>query len=279
MWCLPARKFLRRITAIATAVFVCLLVVASEPAVATEEHGGEHHVDDFPYEQRDGIPASAVAFDGVANSANARWLVSLYEEAFDRPADLGGLDHWLARIAAGGERSRLVVARSFLNSREGSRNEAVLAYDDLLGRQPDPQGLDFWTSFLRTGSVNTLRFQHLASAEYFQNTGGTNQSYVQQLYRDLLDREIDPQGLAFYVGRLDAGTPTWWVSRSIYESPESLGNRVTAYFETILGRSPNASEIQAGVGQILNEDERAVRASLLASDEAFAPFLSAALDS
>lgn len=246
------------------------LLIASPVAGAAD-------VDDLPFEQRDGISASAIDFDGVANSANARWLVSLYDTVFARPADLGGLDHWLARVAAGGERSRLVVARSFLNSEEGARNEAVIAYQELLGREPDPQGLEFWTAFLRTGSVNTLRFQHLASAEYFENTGGTNRSYVEQLYRDILDREIDPQGLAFYIGRLDGGTPTWWVSRSIYESPESLGNRVTAYYDDIVGRAPDAEEIADGVEQILAEDERAVQAALLASDEAFDPFLDAAL--
>jgi hypothetical protein len=269
-----------RIMATAAAVLVALL--AASPgfaAPATADPAPADATDDLRYEQRDGISASAIEFEGVANSANARWLVSLYEEAFARPADLGGLDHWLARIAAGGDRSRLVVARSFLNSDEGSRNEAVLAYEELLGRQPDPQGLAFWTAFLRTGSVNTLRFQHLASDEYFENTGGTNRTYVEQLYRDLLDREIDPQGLAFYVGRLDDGTPAWWVSRSIYESPESLGNRVTAYYDAILGRSPTTNEIADGVDRILAEDERAVRAALLASDEAFDPFLTAVLTS
>ena len=254
------------------ALSACL--VAAQPAAAATDD-----IDDIPFEQRDGISASAIEFSGVANSANARWLVSLYETVFARPADLGGLDHWLARIAAGGDTSRLVVARSFLTSDEGSRNEAVIAYDELLGRRPDPQGLDFWTVFLRTGSVNTLRFQHLASAEYYENTGGTNERYVEQLYRDILGRNIDAQGRAFYVGLLDTGTPTWWVSRSIYESPESLGNRVTSYYSDILGRAPTNAEMAAGVGLILAEDERAVQAVLLASDEAFEQFLAAALDS
>ena len=273
---LPASTFVRRIMAAAAAMLASLLLGLPTAALAAES---ETTVDDLPFEERDGISASAIEFDGVANSANARWLVSLYEAVFARPADLGGLDHWLARIAAGGEQSRLVVARSFLNSDEGSRNEAVIAYEELLGRAPDPSGLEFWTIFLRTGSVNTLRFQHLASAEYYQKTGGTNQGFVEQLYLDILGRGIDPEGLDFYVGLLDSGTPTWWVSRSIYESPESLGNRVTAYYDDILGRAPTSSEIADSVTLILRQDERAVRAELLASDEAFEPFLVAALDS
>lgn len=255
------------------------LVIAGALLVASVASPAAAQDDDIRFEERDGISASAIEFSGIANSANARWLVALYTDVFNRPADLGGLDHWLARIAAGGERSRLVVARSFLSSQEGSRNEAVVAYEELLGRTPDPQGLTFWTNYLRTGSVNSLRFQHLASPEYYRNAGGTNDGYVRQLYRDLLGREIDSSGLRFYVGRLDAGTPTWWVSRSIYESNESLGNRVTAYYTDILGRAPTATEMAKGVQLIFGGDERAVQAVLLASDEAFDEFLLVALGS
>lgn len=234
---------------------------------------------DVPFEERDAISASSIEFDGTANSANARWVVDLYGQVFGRPADLGGLDHWLARIAAGGETSRHSVARSFLNSTEGAQNEALLAYNDLLDRDPDPEGLAFWTDFLRTDSVNTLRFQHLASDEYFTNVGGTNETYVDALYLALLERTIDAEGFSYYVDLLDNDTPRWWVSRSIYESPESLGNRVTAYHQAILDRDPTNTEIADGVAMILAEDERAVQAALLASDEAFEVFLFAALDS
>lgn len=260
----------------AVALLATLAFVTSAPvpvAAQTDESV------DIPFEERDGISASVIEFDGIANSANARWLVDLYDQVFARSADLSGLDHWLARVAAGGESSRTSVARSFLNSTEGAQNETNLAYADLLDREPDPQGLAFWTEFLRTGSVNTLRFQHLASDEYFENTGGQNDAYVEQLYSELLGRDIDPQGFSFYVDLLDSGTPRWWVSRTIYESPESLGNRVTAYHQAILERDPTDTEVAEGVAMILDEDERAVQAALLASDEAFEVFLLAALDS
>ncbi len=276
---LPAPTTRRRFAHSPPTTLISLVLAGFLLAATVTTSAAAAEGDDIPFEERDGISASAIEFSGVANSANARWLVSLYADVFARPADLGGLDHWLARIAAGGERSRLVVARSFLSSQEGSRNEAVIAYQELLGRSPDPQGLVFWTDYLRTGSVNSLRFQHLASPEYYRNAGGTNDGYVRQLYRDLLGREIDSSGLRFYVGRLDTGTPTWWVSRSIYESNESLGNRVTAYYTDILGRSPTAKEMTQGVQLIFGGDERAVQAVLLASDEAFDEFLLAALDS
>ena len=265
----------------ATAQLIAAALVATVALAITVPTPAASQADDsidVPFEERDGIPASMIEFDGTANSANARWLVDLYEQVFARPADMGGLDHWLARIAAGGATARESVARSFLSSTEGAQNEANLAYLELLDREPEASGLAFWTDFLRTGSVNTLRFQHLASDEYFENSGATNSSYVEQLYFDLLGRTIDPSGFEFYVDLLDTDTPRWWVSRSIYESPESLGNRVTAYHQAILERDPTDVEIADGVALILDEDERAVQAALLASDEAFDVFLLAALD-
>ena len=272
---------LRRRTASVVLGALCLLttILSAGPAAATDPGLGDPIAVDVPFEERDTIAASMIEFSGVANSANARWLVHLYQVVFARAADTGGLDHWLARIAAGGEDARHSVARSFLNSTEGARNEAVLAYRDLLNRNPDPAGLEFWTSFLRTGSVNALRFQHLASDEYFAVTGGTNEQYVKALYIELLGRSIDQPGFEFYVNLLDTGTPRWWVSRTIYQSPESLGNRVTAYHRAILGRAPTATEMAEGVALILAQDERAVQARLLSSDEAFESFLLAAVGS
>lgn len=267
------KPLVRAAARLTTVALLATLTLTATPAAAQTDDPI-----DIPFEERDGISASSIEFDGTANSANARWVVDLYAQVFGRPADLGGLDHWLARIAAGGETSRHSVARSFLNSTEGAQNEALLAYNDLLDRDPDPEGLAFWTDFLRTGSVNTLRFQHLASDEYFAITGGTNEAYVDALYLGLLGRSIDPEGFEYYVDLLDTGTPTWWVSRSIYESPESLGNRVSAYYQDILDRDPTDDEIAEGVAMILAEDERAVQAALLASDEAFEVFLFAALD-
>lgn len=280
---LPAPTFSRHplaaIVAITRRLTVAALVTAATLfAVPTAASAQADETVDVPFEERDGIPASVVEFNGTANSANSRWLVDLYGQVFARPADLNGLDHWLARISAGGASSRQSVARSFLNSTEGAQNEAHLAYAELLRRDPDSQGLAFWTNFLRTGSVNTLRFQHLASDEYFRNSGNSNNTYVEGLYFDLLGRDIDREGFDFYVDLLDTGTPRWWVSRSIYESPESLGNRVTAYHRSILDRDPTSAEITLGVALILAEDERAVQAALLASDEAFDVFLQAALE-
>ncbi len=224
------------------------------------------------FERADQVSANSIAYSGAANSSNAKWLVDLYSDVLLRDADESGLDHWLALVAAGGNRSRRAVAGSFLNSIEGSRGEAIRAYADILDRAPDAGGLVYWTEFLRTGSVLVLRFQHLASDEFYLKAGGTDAKFVAAVYQRLLFRGPDAGGLQYHVGLLQSGVGRPTIVENIYSGPESMANRVTAYYREIFDRDPTFEETQAGKTLILNEDERALREWLLSSDEAYEAF-------
>ena len=66
---------------------------------------------------------------------------------------------------------------------------------------------------------------------------------VDDLYRLVLDRPVDPTGRAYWVGRLEAGTPVRHVAVALFASPEfypgSPGGFVTDLYRTILGRFPD----------------------------------------
>ena len=47
-----------------------------------------------------------------------------------------------------------------------------------------------------------------------------DKTFLVQAYRDIFDREIDPQGLDHFVGRLSAGQSRWQVVLSLVRSPE-----------------------------------------------------------
>lgn len=275
---------LRQVAALlmAAVVLSVLTPLAAASSQTPDETGPtlpEAQVDEPLFEESDQVSSATIGFSGTVNSANARWLVDLYDDVLQRPADLGGLDHWLALVAAGGDRSRSAVARSFLNSEEGARGEVVRAYRDLLDREPEPGGLAFWTAFLRTNPVTTLRFGHLASDEYLAKSGGTVDTFIESLYQDLLFRSVDSSGLAFYGDKIRSGTSRGWVVADVYRSAESMGNRVKAYYQEILGRQPTTAEITSGAALIRSDDERALRALLLANDEAFDVFYEAATGS
>lgn len=220
------------------------------------------------------ILASPVPIDAqaVGPSANERWLSNAYVEIFGRPADDSGLDFWLGRLATGGDERRAAVARTMLFSPEGAGNEVDRAYADLLGRAAEPGGHAFWTSYLQTRPVTELRTNILASPERFDGAGSA-EAWIVEVYQELLGRSPDAGGLAYWVGMEASGAHHYWIVDAIYQSDESLGGRVQAYYAEIFDRAPTDDERDAGVAVVRIDNERVLRAQLLASDEAFEAFL------
>ena len=220
-----------------------------------------------------GLAPAALAVSGPVSSANARYLADTYQALLGRPVDEVALDYQLDVIKAGGDRSRRVVTYGLLFSAEGSRQEVQRAYDDLLHRGPDPAGADYWTNHLQGHGVLDLRVLLLASDEYHSQAEGTDNTWLDAVYRDVLDRPIDAAGLAYWSGLVARGVPRPLIVAGIYLSDEALGQRVDTYYAEALGRTPGAGERSGAVGIIRSEGERGLRALIWASDERFERYL------
>jgi hypothetical protein len=99
----------------------------------------------------------AVAYD-VGGDATGGQAYRLYQAAFDREPDAGGLGFWMATLDKG--YSLTEVAQSFVTSPEFiNANGADLApeefivkmYANVLHRAPDGGGLDFWKGIMAAG--------------------------------------------------------------------------------------------------------------------------------
>ena len=79
-------------------------------------------------------------------------------------------------------------------------------YNVCLDREPDAEGLEYWTNILvkreRTGSQVGYGF---AFSEEFKNHNYCNTCYAKQLYKAFLGREYDEGGLEHWVGKLNDG--------------------------------------------------------------------------
>lgn len=222
-------------------------------------------------------PRITAVYTGPVTSANARFVVEGYRDLLGREPDTAGLDFHLARLASGGDRSRWAFTYSLLFSGEGSRGEVARAYDDLLDRAPDGPGSDYWTAHLQGHSVLDLRVLLLASDEYRNRAGATDQGWIEALYADVLGRGTDPSGLAYWLERAGSGIPRPLIAAAIYQSDEALGRRADAHYLEVLSRTPSTAERAGAVATIRRIGERGLRAELLASDEAFEVHLQAAL--
>jgi hypothetical protein len=72
-------------------------------------------------------------------------------------------------------------------------------------------------------------------------SGTPSQYFVAQAYLDLLQRQVDPAGLAFWSGLVDQGTSRTQVTGEIQASLEYRTNEIENAYQTLLGRSADAA--------------------------------------
>ena len=97
---------------------------------------------------------------GISTNENAASIGRLYAAAFGRKADEAGLNFWL-NVVSDPLVSYKDVSQNFVDSPEFSAIAAPEAssevftsalYQNVLGREPDPSGLGYWTSELDSGA-------------------------------------------------------------------------------------------------------------------------------
>ena len=272
MSCVTARQ--RTVTRPAAATAICSLLIAlsalmfASPVAAQSTESGPTESETTP---------TTATFTGTATSANARFVVAGYEHLLGRAADTGGLDFHVGRLTAGGDRTRHAFTYSMLFSVEGSRQEVRRAYQGLLGRSSDAVGEDYWTNHLQGHGVLDLRVLLMSSDEYYRYSGDTDADWLEALYLDILGRGSDQEGLEYWLDQINSGVARPLIVAGLYQSDESLGRRVDAYYQESLGRSPNDSERAGAISTIRQDGERGLRAEIWASDEVYESYLQAAL--
>lgn len=143
-------------------------------------------------------------------------------------------------LRAGAGRGDVVREFAFSDEWVGAIVEGY--YQSTLGRPSDAGGKAYWTSVIQGGETpaNVAAYFY-ASDEYFQRSGNTNRAWVRSLYRELLGREGDTNGVNYWSGLADSGTPRQTIALDFYQSIESRRFRVRALYRTLLGRDPDSN--------------------------------------
>lgn len=142
-------------------------------------------------------PAQVTA--GFINSLEYRTnrIQSLYQTVLSRSADTGGLNSWLAYLAAGNTVEQM--QSQFYGSQEfalkhGNTTTGVITglYQVLLHRDPDPSGLASWTSQVNSGStIAQVAYKIIRAPEGLTTS-------VTRIYQLYLHRNPDSSGLAHW---------------------------------------------------------------------------------
>ena len=120
-----------------------------------------------------------------------------------------------------------------LNTHDG---KMFRLYHAAFKRLPDADGLKYWIDQFSSGR-NTIRVvasSFLESAEFKQSYGEnvSDSTYVNTLYKNVLGRDVDTEGLNYWVGSLSSGAETRYeVLLGFSESAENkaLFTEMTVY--------------------------------------------------
>ncbi len=103
--------------------------------------------------------AKSAEFQNTYGSlSDTEFIELVYQNVLGRASDAAGRAYWLDRMAAG--TSRGAVMLGFSESVENIRDmdpivKATMLYAGMLGRAPEPNGLNYWTGVIRDGGAYT----------------------------------------------------------------------------------------------------------------------------
>ena len=120
-------------------------------------------------------------------------------------------------------------------SSDGIEGQAYRIYKAALDREPDSGGLSYWIAQMDQGiSLAELSAQFINSVEFRDKYGlnPSNEKFITMLYNNVLDRDPDPDGLAWWVEEMDS-------------KPERTPQQVLAEFSESDENQNNVTELIA----------------------------------
>ncbi len=171
------------------------------------------------------------------------FVTQQYRDMLGREPDVEGLAFWTERLEQGLGPATLVAA--FVDSPEFAQSRLPVArlYLAALGRMPEEDGWAYWSD-VRSGGVPLadLAVSFINTPEGRLRLGSDDpDELIDALYRNVLDRTPDADGLAYWKSRLDSGVSRAEVVVSFAESEEFRTQvdstiRASLLYSGLLGR-------------------------------------------
>lgn len=201
----------------------------------------------------------------VPTAESLSWTRAVFADYLERQPDEAELQHYASAMTRGDDRTAI--------SRQLSRSATYIGFfvDDLyqsvFGRAADAGGRDYWTNLIIGGTPPVTVGARFYSSEEFFLASGSVSGFVTRLYEEILERQPDEAGLAFWVDQIHEPEDRHLVSAEFYHSLESRRQRVTALYRRFLGRAPDGAGRDYWADRLLNEDDLNLAAYLSGSNE------------
>lgn len=143
----------------------------------------------------------------VCNSGNRSAYAAefLLSKGFTDIYDMGGINFWQGDTATC---EQPCDSPPVVDSGKDFTTEGFVTrfYQLCLSRNPEQAGLDGWKAALESGQVTGADLaEGFIFSEEFKNRGTTDEEFLSILYRALLNREPDPEGVDGWLSELNTG--------------------------------------------------------------------------
>jgi hypothetical protein len=109
----------------------------------------------------------------------------------------------------------------------------------------------FTTFLAHGGTVEQVETALTGSSEYFRvQGGGTNDGFLDALYRDALNRTVDLNGRASFDQALNHGVPLAQVGAAVIGSDEFRQDLVESFYQRFLHRQGETAGLQGWTGAL-----------------------------
>lgn len=203
----------------------------------------------------------------VVSKESDSFVQAVYQDVLDRTPSDGERITWgkalTSRMPSG------QVAGAFVNSDEFRLLKIDEAYRQVLGREPDSGGRIAWLDGMRRGVLapDDVYRSFLQSDEYYQKVGGTDDSFVSAVYKQIIGRDAGAGEVAYWTAQLGSAGGRGGVAHSIWSSVETARTRVAAMYKAYLDRLPDAGGLAQWGEYDLQRGDSATRSAILGSQE------------
>ena len=183
------------------------------------------------------VAALALGTAAFAADPNPKFITQSYQDVLGRAPNRIEYTNWLNFVEAGGARSHFAA---FLTSSAEYKNRLVARwYLQYLRRDASSTELAFGVQMLMNGGTDKqARAVIVGSDEYLQKAGGTNETFVHQMFTDLLGRAPSPGETNAIIGVLRTNA-----ALLVENSVEFDQREATLIYQQFLRRSPTSSEL------------------------------------
>ncbi len=203
-----------------------------------------------------------------------KFVSSLYRDVLARDVTQTEAQDWVDQILSG--TSRNTVAMCVLNSEERRRRIVRQYYQRFLEREPNAEGLAFWTEFLAAGKTHEeLIGAMLSSDEHLSNHKHSNESFLRSLFTQLYNRKPNAAEMASWMGLLSSGSASHEdVAHSFVTSREFRQATLRRWYLEILRHEPDGEGLTYWLDQMhQNLPFEKILAGLISNNEYFSQAL------